>query len=653
MVMTRSKRAKRILRCLSAAQHEDHNLSGSVTPLIRYNLLHDYHRCIQVSVELGASTDRFPTAFSFGAMPNFLRSQLEAQKIADGSRLWSQVVPLLTFIHANLRRFEKSRGFPTLFTWHSRENHRSYFFFAFVEIRMVSKIYTARELLRLRKASAGKDFYHRLLDKLRRDTGLGEIFRVQPGGGSLPLIKEEDVAVSDKANPGLAKNAVPRQLDGTDSEWKYRGRIEYEEDTAHPICGPAGFSAQKDEGFQRFYKAVVSPTHVRVTAGGRIVPNTRGSSSPTAKWSKDKTPSDAAATSKGAGREQLEHFPFPIPQASFGAYPPMIPGFAPGMAAAHASFPMMPWHIGVNMGGAFGMVHPQMASMSMAGSMSSAVSLKSDKQSETGNSDTANSVRISPPEQFDHNRPFFYNGQWMMPHGAAMFPLGMPPIAGYSVPMAGQAIMHPRYGMHPMMNIHAMRSDSSPYSQTAPAPGASTHVGASPPPISSIRQSEITKRQLENLRSHLRFLEDQLQYNRHQIDEKLMEQQTQVLRQQIHLFEKNLEAQLTAEESQNSKAENTEESVSSASSRDGFGPKSSAASDCKPGKDSNSASGSRDDTPQARPVHEQKSANSIAAQPPPAPASSAKPAPLKSALKKPRATEPTKKASALPFIHRH
>lgn len=173
MVMTRSRRAKRILRCLSAAQYEDHVLSCSATPLIRYNLLHNYHRCVQVSVELGSSVDRFPVTFSFSALPKFLQSQLEAQKIADGSRLWPQVAPLLTFVQAHLPRLDRSRGFPTLFFWHSRENHRSYFLFAFVEIKMASKIYTARELLRLRKASAGKELYDRLFEKLRKDNGLG------------------------------------------------------------------------------------------------------------------------------------------------------------------------------------------------------------------------------------------------------------------------------------------------------------------------------------------------------------------------------------------------------------------------------------------------------------------------------------------------
>ncbi|PFH57534.1 hypothetical protein XA68_14902 [Ophiocordyceps unilateralis] len=647
MVITRSRRAKRILRCLSAAQHEDHVLSYSTTPLIRYNLLHDYHRCVQVSVELGGPADRLAVPFSFGALPRFLQSQLEAQKIADGSRLLLRLAPLLTFVQAHLPRFDRSRAFPTLFIWHSRENHRSYLFFAFVEIRMVSKTYTARELLRLRKASAGKEFYDRLVEKLRKEQGLGDIHRM-PSRVSLPLIEEEEVDAPAKSDPGLSKTIATRQLDGTDAEWKYRGRIESEEDVAHPICGPAGPSAQKDEGFQRFYKSVVSPTHVRVTAGGRIVPNTRGSSSPTAKWPKDRAAGDGGLLGRNPSREQSDQGPIPIPQPPFGAFSTMIPGFAPAMAPGMSvPFHMMPWHLGVNMGGTFSMIHPHMAAMSgnMPGSVSSAASTKSDKHSESGNVENVNSVRISPPEHFDHSRPFFCNGQWMMPSGPAMVPLGVPSMAGFPMPLAGQAVMHPRYGMHPMMHLHAMRSDPSLSSHAAPSPNAPPFVEAAHPPISSIRHSEITKRQLENLRSHLRFIEDQLLYNKHQIDERVMEQQTQVLRHQIHLFEKNLEAQLTIEEGQSPQADSNEESAGSDSSIDGLGSRSLAASDARSRNEAQDVLTSRDDTPQARVA---RSLDRAAAQHSPSATAPAKSLPLKSAMKKPRPAEHVKKTSSLP-----
>lgn len=676
MVMTKSKRAKRILRSLSAAQHGDHVLSCSTTPLIRYNLLHNYHRCVQVSVDLGEPSDRFPTCFPLDALPNFLRSQLEAQKIADGSRLWSQVVPILTFIQANLRRFGKSRGFPTLFVWYSRENHRSYLFFAFVDVKMVSKTYSARELLRMRTVLAGKELYDRLYEKIRKDASLGtlpidstpdvpscmntrrltvtigEIFRM-PAERSLPLIKEEDTDTSGSLDCVPAKTTTAaRQLDGTDSEWKYRGRSDSEEDISHPICGPAGLVAQKDKGFQRFYKAVVSPTHVRVTAGGRIVPNTRGSS-PTAKWAKDKASGDGTLNSRPASRDQPEHSAFALPQAPFGGFPHMMPGLAPGMApgmpTGHPGYPMMPWPMGVNMGGPYGMVHPHMAQMGgpVPSAKNSASSLKSDKQSEAGNSENSNSVRISPPEQFDHSRPFFYNGQWVMPPGAAVYPFGMPPVAGYPVPMTGHPMMHPRFGMHPMMPLHPMKSDQSMHSHASSSSSIPAFAVPMNPPVSSILKSEITKRQLEHLRGHLKYNEDQLQYNKHQIDEKLVEQQVHVLRHQILMFEKKLEAELALEESQCPQNEKIEESTSSTSSRDGPRSKSSTASETKPSCDTPSGSSSLDETPHARTVKGQKSKDRVSSQHPSG-SSSTKSLPLKSALKKPRSSEPAKKSSTLP-----
>ena len=677
MVMTKSKRAKRILRSLSAAQHEDHVLSCSTIPLIRYNLLHNYHRCIQVFVDLGEPSGRLPACSPFGALPNFLESQLEAQKIADGSRLRSQVVPILTFIQANLRILGKSLGFPTLFVWFSQENHRSYLFFAFVDVKMVSKTYSARELLRMRNFLAGKELYNRLYETTRKDTALGtlpmcstpyvaccrdawrlsgtigEILRM-PTERSLPFIKEEDTDTSGKFDEVPAKTlAAARQLDGTDSEWKYHGRSDSEENVSHPICGPAGLVAQKDKGFQRFYKAVVSPTHVRVTAGGRIVPNTRGSS-PTAKWTKDKASGDAASTSRSTSRDQPEQGAFSIPQAPYGGFSHMMPGLTPGMApgipTGPSPFSMMPWPMGVNMGVPYGMVHPHMAKVAgpIPKAKNSTSSLKGDRQSEPGNSEDTTSVRISPPEQFDHGRPFFYSGQWAMAPGAAVYPLGMPSVAGYPVPMAGHPMMHPRLGLHPMVPIHLLKSEQSMHSH-APSSSSGMPAFAVPmnPPVSSILKSEITKRQLEHLRGHLRYNEDQLQYNKHQIDENLVEQQVRLLCHQISMFEKKLEAELALEESQHPRNEKIEESTSSTSSRDDPRSKSSSASDTKPDRDAPSGSSSFNELPHARAVGGQKSKDRTSSQVLSG-SSSTKSLPLKSALKKPCSSEPVRKSSTLP-----
>lgn len=173
MVLSKSKRVQRIFRCLLQAQLEDQILSPSATPLIRYNLLHNYHRCVQVYVDLGSPSNQLSCSFALQDLPRFLQSQLEAQHIANDNSVCSQVSPILTFIQANIRNLGKLHRFPTLFIWYSKEYHRSFFFFAFLDVKMTSKTYTAKEILRTRQFSAGKELYSKLAQRLWRDSDLG------------------------------------------------------------------------------------------------------------------------------------------------------------------------------------------------------------------------------------------------------------------------------------------------------------------------------------------------------------------------------------------------------------------------------------------------------------------------------------------------
>lgn len=426
-----------------------------------------------------------------------------------------------------------------------------------------------------------------------------------PLDGSLPLIKEETPdAFEDLIQHPPPDHPAPRQLDGTDSDWKYRGRTDSEHTETQPISAPTGLVAQKDEGFQKFYKAVVSPTHVRVTAGGRIVPNTRGSSSPTTKWIKDKIPGDGTFTSRPPSRDPLDPATYPVPQA-FAPFPHMFPGFVPGMPPGFPPgaqpFPLMPWHMGLSIGGSFAMP-PYSLGQIPAGKTIPPNLSKSDKQSDNGASGTPVAVRVSPPDQFDHARPFFYNGQWVMPPSAPFYPYGMPPAQGFPAPpmIAPLAAAH-RFGMPPhMVHPQARKPD-----QTAPAqaprasspplsnvPNANT---PSNPPISSIRPSEITKKQIDVLRGSLRYLENQLQFNKHQIDEKGMEHQAQLVRQQIGQFEKTLESQISFEEAHYPRHERKEDMSGSTSSQDYTQPKSPAVAENETGHASHGTSGNSQD----------------------------------------------------------
>lgn len=175
MVMTSAKRTKRVLRWLLGLQQTDQYLAPSATPIIRYNLLHNPSRCVQVSVNID-ETEATPCYLSYNALPKFIRSQLEAQKITDDTSLWQQVIPILNFIQSSLCRPGRPRGFPTLFLWYSKEKHRSFLFFAFVDVKMVSKKYTSRELLRMRSAPTKRDLYEQLYGKLQADLELSKSF---------------------------------------------------------------------------------------------------------------------------------------------------------------------------------------------------------------------------------------------------------------------------------------------------------------------------------------------------------------------------------------------------------------------------------------------------------------------------------------------
>ncbi|KAL6855058.1 hypothetical protein ACO1O0_006196 [Amphichorda felina] len=118
----------------------------------------------------------------------------------------------------------------------------------------------------------------------------------------------------------------------------------------------------------------------------------------------------------------------------------------------------------------------------------------------------------------------------------------------------------------------------------------SEYAPPSNPHVSSIRPSDITKRQLEILRVRLKYLEDQLSYNKHQIDERTVENDAQITRQHIGQFEKNLEIQLSIEESQYPKSDQQSDLGEAAPSNDGMILKPSASGEVKANSSSNDSS---------------------------------------------------------------
>lgn len=441
---------------------------------------------------------------------------------------------------------------------------------------MASHNYTAGDLLRMRGQSVGGNYSEGLRNRLHSNPELGtskmlrrsvsdkssdfiqdEIVRA-PYGRRLARIPETARLLSEASDDKpMAQQFAARQLDGNESELNYRGRSESDDVQPQPVRPPPDLNAQKSEGFQRFYRAVVSPTHVRVTAGGRIVPNNRGTSSPTTKWEKDKPLVDEAPANQPLNRIQLppqSGFAYPA-QFTYSGYPMMYPGLVPGInhAMPHPphTLPVVPWHMGAGMGGAMPM---PMAPESRAhggplGHTSSKDSSQTDRRSESGIADKPHAAPAYRPEAFDPSRAPPYPGHYMMHPGGPIYAVGMaPPHAfppsvqtGPTVLTQGMPATHPGYSgaVTPKQSEeNEAPAGSTPASLTAPTM----------PPVTSIRPSDITTKHLEILRSRVKYLEDQLQYNKHQIDERWFRSETLMTRDDIKAFEKNLEQQLRMEE---------------------------------------------------------------------------------------------------------
>lgn len=387
-------------------------------------------------------------------------------------------------------------------------------------------------------------------------------------------------------------------------EWKYRGRSGSEIIANEPLPAPTGLDAQHHEGFQRFYKAVVSPTHVRVTAGGRIVPNTRNPVSPTAK-----RPKDEESVVNG---EQAEAMPAPPPQKQppvpMMGMPHPMPFYYPGFPAMPPIHPMtgMPMPMMPN-----GFPFPMPVAPPSA-TKETRLGKTDDKEARRGPDPevTNPGVKISPPEHFDHTKPFMFNGQqWMFPMFPSPYPgfMGMPPpgFGGPHVPGAPM-MMPPHMGMGPMMGpMGPMGMQANHVSTQTAAPVSSSSRQATPnppskPPISSIRPSQISRKQIDGLKANLKYHEDQLHFNKHQIDEKDMLNKIQMLKADIERFERVHQCQVEYEEKHYPKADQVKEESSSTSGRSSAPSTKTSQSQSEESKESKATSATTASQPKLR-----------------------------------------------------
>lgn len=424
---------------------------------------------------------------------------------------------------------------------------------------MRRSVYRVDELLRLRQNSAWLAFRNistRKLDAITRPVPhtkwpVAEVLKISPATRAAmeKLRSHRDPRTSSDDS----RDVVVTLPDAT--EWQYRGRAGDEIGTPQPLSAPSGLATQRDEGFQRFYKAVVSPTHVRVTAGGRIVPNTRGSQSPNVRKETPSEPAQAqpqqSTQAKASTLQEPAHTATPV-SLPLG-YHAAFPGYPPGVfAPAQFPFPHIP--LGFNVGG--GLSLPHFAMNRHVSNQSEP--LASQPVSHAQGLDGAGGVRISPPGQFDPTRPYFVNGQWMVPLGAQTYPYGLQPLVphpGLTNHYGGGAAM-PQGPVPAQTNAYPnQEAQSTQTNRTQPPTPINAPVH---PPISSIRPSQITKSHIESLKNNLKRVEDQLQYNIHQIDVKHMEGLAKEIRASIKALQEALPKQLEFEDLHYPKAEKQE-----------------------------------------------------------------------------------------------
>ncbi|EXF80573.1 hypothetical protein CFIO01_04280 [Colletotrichum fioriniae PJ7] len=315
-----------------------------------------------------------------------------------------------------------------------------------------------------------------------------------------------------------------RQLDGQDAE----PEIQPEVPSQRPVLPD-----QKRKGFEQFYEAVRSPTHVRVTAGGRIVPNTLDAShsSPTGKSSRERTNMDVNGVQPSLGQAFNSQFmpgpPLmgPVHPAMQHAFPMMAP--SPNPMVSFSGFAMPPFSV------------PQAPAQAQFAPLNSGmipVGNANEKDQHGGVVPNTGPMPMPP-----------FGGQWFLPPHP-MMPMGMQYTSGPTY--SGAPMMPMAFG--PMGQTMGQPMMYQQPSQPMPTAGARSFTPNAPVescPVSSIRPSIITKNQLAGLRSSLKKAEAQLAYNRHQIDEKHMEEYARQLRSDIEHFEIKLKGELALEDS--------------------------------------------------------------------------------------------------------
>ncbi|TGO26194.1 hypothetical protein BPAE_0064g00100 [Botrytis paeoniae] len=282
-----------------------------------------------------------------------------------------------------------------------------------------------------------------------------------------------------------------------------------------PHSAPTSVALHQAENFRRFYRAVVSPTHVRVTAGGRIVPNTRAMAPPSFEPIGNKHTSESPqqtneteqidhsrAASSIAGDAQASLVPVGA-QGPLGFHPVLPGSFLPPYGYFHQGAPNMPGQTFSHPG------HTQPLHQSANGNDSSNSSLQP--------------VRVSHPGQFDPNRPYMMvNNQLCFPtSGFPPAPSGFPSSLVGNPPFGpsmlggppGHHMPHPMVGPIPFpispgnFPVPTMQHPNGQFFSMMPQ---QAHTQQAPMAPMLTLQLTSTEQALQQYRDHLMMLEDHI-----------------------------------------------------------------------------------------------------------------------------------------------
>ncbi|OBT42662.1 hypothetical protein VE00_06079 [Pseudogymnoascus sp. WSF 3629] len=346
-----------------------------------------------------------------------------------------------------------------------------------------------------------------------------------------------------------------------ETQWQFKRRDDSDR-SSQPLSAPSGYHAQKAENFQKFYRAVVSPTHVRVTAGGRIVPNIRAPPQPVFVWNRDKFFFEAKQDKKTPGTGDAN---WQEGAALRPSDPNQLPINNPTTNANIATAP--PSH-SLDKPFNSGTLQPSTITEPQVPAPAPTLPNVSDQNNSSG----PQPIKLSPPGQFDMTKPFMVNGQmvyplpsdFQIPHGVPVIPFNM---LGNTIPLQNlQPSQYPQMPLHhglfnPTEPSLGHNAQPIPYNNPLTTPPIIGYGGMSVPhskagdrsnnrsvampPLPGLdhppyNQPGYVKQKIKSLQDEIKKFDHQLDHNKHQIDEIHVKKQRFYVESQIQTLEASL-----------------------------------------------------------------------------------------------------------------